>query len=88
MLPLWTEGGGGLTYESLEQVALEDVDDPLDRVSKLLVLGTMQLGLIILQEEQSSLSIYGRQETDTFSSLGTEPWQNQKSEQSRMDLSQ
>lgn len=49
--------GGELTYESLEQVALEDVDDPLDGVSELLVLRTLELGLVALQEEQSSLGI-------------------------------
>lgn len=46
-----------LTYESLEQVALEDVDDPLDGVSELLVLRTMEFGLVALQEDQSSLGI-------------------------------
>lgn len=40
-----------LTYESLEQVALKDVYDPLDRASELPVLRTLQLGPVILQEE-------------------------------------
>lgn len=36
---------------------MEDVDDPLDGVSELLVLCAMELGLVSLQEEQSSLGI-------------------------------
>lgn len=48
---------GDHTYESLEQVALEDVDDPLDGVSELPVLSTLQLGPILLQQQQGSLCI-------------------------------
>lgn len=46
-----------LTYEGLEQVALEDVDDSLDGVPELLVLRPVELGLVALQQEQSSLGI-------------------------------
>ncbi len=52
--------GGGRTYESLEQVALEDVDDPLDGVSELPVLGVLQLGPVLLQQQQGSLCIWRR----------------------------
>lgn len=46
------------TYESLEEVALEDVDDPLDGVSELPVLGVLQLGPVLLQQQQGSLCIW------------------------------
>ncbi|TKS65270.1 hypothetical protein D9C73_028601 [Collichthys lucidus] len=47
-----------VTYESLEEVALEDVDDPLDGVSELPVLGVLQLGPVLLEQQQSSLCIW------------------------------
>lgn len=46
-----------VTYERLEQVALEDVDDPLDGESQLPVLGVVQLGPVLLQQQQSPLSV-------------------------------
>lgn len=51
-------GGAERTYESLEEVALEDVDDPLDGVSELPVLGVLQLGPVLLQQQQGSLCIW------------------------------
>lgn len=51
-------GSGGRTYESLEEVALEDVDDSLDGESELPVLGMVQLGPVLLQQQQGSLCIW------------------------------
>lgn len=48
---------GDRTYESLEEIALEDVDDPLDGVSELPVLGVVQLGPVLLQQLQRSLCV-------------------------------
>lgn len=48
----------GGTYEGLEEVALEDVDDPLDGESQLAVVGVVQLGPVLLQQQQSSLSVW------------------------------
>lgn len=48
---------GDRTYESLEQVALEDVNDPLDRVSQLPVVCVLQLGPVLLQQQQGPLCV-------------------------------
>lgn len=49
-----------LTDQSLEEVALEDVDDPLDGVPQLPVLRLAQLGAVLLQQAQRSLGICKR----------------------------
>lgn len=45
------------TYECLEEVTLEDVDDSLDGVPQLSVLCVVEFCPIFLQEQQSPLSI-------------------------------
>lgn len=47
-----------LTYECLEKVTLEDVDDPLDGESQLPVLSVVKFSAIFLQEWQGSLCIW------------------------------
>lgn len=49
-----------LTDQRLEEVALEDADDPLDGVPQLPVLRLAQLGAVLLQEAQGALGICGR----------------------------
>lgn len=47
------------TYECLEEVTLEDVDDSLNGVPQLSVLGAVEFRAVFLQQQQSPLSIWG-----------------------------
>lgn len=48
------------TDEGLEEVALEDVDDPLDGYAQLPLVGVLQFGSVFLQQGQRALGIWHR----------------------------
>lgn len=61
------------TYKCLEEVTLEDVDNPLDGVSQLSVLCIVQFRPIFFQEQESSLRVWGT--TKKVCYVGCSTWE-------------